>query len=105
MDDRLKKVEDAIRLLAEEMSRQGGQLQAIEGAVLGILKVAGVDDQVRHEVEQEFERRAAFNLGSSTNQPQVDTFEELSNLLRLAMDERRASPGQGREAVDPLDGG
>jgi hypothetical protein len=104
MEDRMKRAEDAIRLLAEELSRQGGQIQAIEGAVLGILKVAGIDERVQHVVALEFERRAAFNLGSSTNQPQVDTFAELSSLLLMAMNERRDPPEQGSDVAEPRGG-
>jgi hypothetical protein len=84
--ERLADLEKNFKLLASVVSRQAGELQALNAAFHGFLIFAGDVKEVRQQIELQLEKCTASNLGSSTNPDLVDAFEEAANLLRLAMD-------------------
>lgn len=87
--ERLTALEDAVRLIVNTVSKQAGELQAVQAGFQGLLLVVGADANIRGAIEQHLERCAAMNLGASTNQPMVDSFTDAANLIRLAMDDHK----------------
>ena len=105
-ESRIAGLEGITQLLAQMVSSQGGELQALRSALTGLLTVAGNAEQVRQQVELHLERCAAHNLAVSTNQTHMDGFDSMAKLIRLAMDsasERKANSGANIEPPPPHD--
>jgi hypothetical protein len=84
-EERLIHLEQNFRFLAAVVSRQSGELQALQAAFNGFLIFAGDNPNIQKQIELELERCVASNLGASTNQDRVDGFDNAANLIRLAM--------------------
>ncbi|MFO6420666.1 hypothetical protein ACLBKS_10725 [Hylemonella sp. W303a] len=93
-EERLMKLEQDLKYMASVVSRQSGELQALQAAFYGFLIIAGGIPEINRQIDLELEKCGASNLGSSTNQDRVDGFDETANLIRLAMASVAASPPQ-----------
>jgi hypothetical protein len=71
--------------LTKQLSHLGGRYDAAVSALLGMLNVMGSTEAVRQSVHMHMERRQAMDLAANVNQDAVDSFQELADLVRLAM--------------------
>jgi hypothetical protein len=93
-EERLMKLEQDLRFMASVVSRQSGELQALQAAFYGFLIFAGGIPEINRQIDLELEKCVASNLGSSTNQDRVEGFDETANLIRLAMASLAANRAQ-----------
>jgi precorrin isomerase len=84
-EDRLTALENQMKFLISHISYQGGELQAVTAALQGFLTIAGDIQEIQAKIDWHLERSASSNLAESTNQQQVDGFDNAANLIRLAM--------------------
>lgn len=67
LQERLAALESAVRFIADTMSRQAGELQALQAGLHGLLRVAGPDQRIRDAIEYQLEKCIAMNLGVQGN--------------------------------------
>ena len=83
--------EEAIRTLADVLSRQAGTIRALEAALLGALRSGSASTALRESVAEALEQEYASVLAVSTNPAEVEQFE--------------ATRARVAEALRPLPGG
>lgn len=77
------------QIIIETLSAFGGQLNAMHEALLGVLRIAGSNTELRQSVIQELERGYTTHLGQSTNEHFLAAYENTMNVYLLALKEHQ----------------
>jgi hypothetical protein len=87
---RLSALEDCIDQYTRRISRQKGEIQALQAALNAIFLVIGANPAIREAVASQMERSIALNLASSTDQSLVDGFDSAATLVCEAMNQAQS---------------
>ena len=84
---RLTCIEEQVAQCARLLSRQTGEIQALQAALNAIFLVVGANPAIRDAVGSQMERSVALNLGESTDQLQLEGFDRAATLICEAMNQ------------------